>query len=129
MGKQAAGFTLIEMLIVVVIIGLLAAIALPKLMFTKDKAAVAGMKSDLRNLATAEEAYWNDNKTYYGVAVPSAQLIYSPTPTTTITITQATDAGWAATSTHTGTPMSCALFVGPVSPPAPATTDGQIACQ
>ena len=58
------GFTLIELLIVVVIIGLLAAIAIPKFSNTKEKAYVAAMKSDLRNLATAEEAFFYDSAKY-----------------------------------------------------------------
>ncbi|PYO28543.1 MAG: pilin, partial [Gemmatimonadetes bacterium] len=58
------GFTLIELLIVVVIIGLLAAIAIPKFSNTKEKAYVAAMKSDLRNLATAEEAFFYDSSKY-----------------------------------------------------------------
>src|SRR2546430_7933634 len=58
------GFTLIELLIVVVIIGLLAAIAIPKFSNTKEKAYVAAMKSDLRNLATAEEAIFYDSAKY-----------------------------------------------------------------
>jgi len=52
------GFTLIELLIVVVIIGVLAAIAIPKFQNTKGKANLAYLKSDLRNLATAEEAFY-----------------------------------------------------------------------
>src|SRR5947208_5879624 len=58
------GFTLIELLIVVVIIGLLATIAIPKFSNTKEKAYVGAMKSDLRNLATAEEAFFYDSAKY-----------------------------------------------------------------
>src|SRR5258708_39833045 len=65
------GFTLIELLIVVVIIGILAAIAIPKFASTKEKAYLASMKSDLRNLVTAQEAYFSDNGVYYAGAIPN----------------------------------------------------------
>ena len=64
MFRARKGFTLIELLIVVVIIGILAAIAIPKFANTKSKAYVTAMKSDLRNLVTAEEAFFSDS-TYY----------------------------------------------------------------
>src|SRR5688500_19099761 len=58
------GFTLIELLIVVVIIGVLAAIAVPKFQNTKGKANAASLRADLRNLITAQEAYFYDNSAY-----------------------------------------------------------------
>src|SRR5574342_1330840 len=64
MSMNRKGFTLIELLIVVVIIGILAAIAIPKFANTKEKAYIAAMKSDLRNLVTAQESYFADNVTY-----------------------------------------------------------------
>lgn len=62
--RNEKGFTLIELLIVVVIIGILAAIAIPQFASTKEKAFDAGAKSDLRNLMTAEEAYFSDFQAY-----------------------------------------------------------------
>ena len=62
--RNRKGFTLIELLIVVVIIGILAAIAIPKFANTKSKAYITAMKSDLRNLVTAEEAFFSDSSKY-----------------------------------------------------------------
>ena len=126
------GFTLIELLIVVVIIGILAAIAIPKFAATKEKAYIARMKSDLRNLVTAEEAYNADNPAvgYYGGAVPSPLLVYNPSSGVNVTITEAGPASWAATATHVLAPgRTCAIFYGTVAAiPPPAVSEGVVEC-
>ncbi len=128
MSRNRHGFTLIELLIVVVIIGILASIAIPKFANTKERAIVANMKSALRNLVTAQEAYLADNFAYYNGAIPSPNLTYNPTSGITVTIVNVQANGWAATATGLNTTRTCAIFVGGVPPVAPATAEGQVAC-
>lgn len=58
------GFTLIEILVVILIIGILAAIAIPSFISEKGKANDASAKSYVRNMQTAQEAYYADNNAY-----------------------------------------------------------------
>ena len=62
--KKDSGFTLIELLVVIAIIGILAAIAIPQFAAYRARGFDARAKSDLRNVATAEEAYFADNEVY-----------------------------------------------------------------
>jgi type IV pilus assembly protein PilA len=62
--KIDEGFTLIELMIVLAIIGILAAIAIPQLSVHRTKSYNTAAVSDLKNAAIAQEAYYVDNRLY-----------------------------------------------------------------
>ncbi|MFL5638632.1 MAG: type IV pilin protein [Gemmatimonadaceae bacterium] len=126
-GSNRRGFTLIELLIVVVIIGVLAAIAIPKFQNTKGKANAASLRADLRNLTTAEEAYFYDNSSY---TTDISALNIRLTSGVSISFGVATAGGWSAKVTHPQAwPIQCAIFFGSAPALAPATNEGLMSCQ
>ncbi|MDF1503702.1 prepilin-type N-terminal cleavage/methylation domain-containing protein [Roseisolibacter sp. H3M3-2] len=130
------GFSLIELLIVVVIIGILAAIAIPKFANTKEKAYIAQMKSDLKNLASAQESYFADNNAYANLAAIQAAP-YSWTVSGGAQVTPnitAAAGGWSATLldarvTSAGATDNCGIYAGGVAAPnAAVTAEGVVGC-
>lgn len=116
------GFTLIELLVVVVILGILASIAIPKFAATKDKAKLATVKSDLKNIMTAQEAYFYDYSTYTSAL---SGTIFTPGMGNTTSMVGSA-ASFTATVTNASisvTPTGCSVTVGSGS-----TTDGVMIC-
>ena len=117
--SRRAGFTLIELLIVVVIIGILASIAIPKFSSSREKAWISQLKSDLRNLATAQETYFQDYQIYAtatvtGLYAKSGIATWKPSTGTQVVggSTAGTTNGWNALLSHPGTTQTCSLFQG-----------------
>ncbi len=124
--RSKAGFTLIELMMVIVVIGLLAAIAIPKFADTKRRAFVAAQRSDLANLAIQQEAYYFNNRTY---ATTTDAVGFSSSNGVTLTISEASATGWSATTVHASTAVQCGVFYGTAGLVAPAATQAEINCQ
>jgi len=126
--KMRKGFTLIELLIVVVIIGILAAIAIPKFANTKQKAYITAMKSDLRNLVTAEEAYFADSSKYTSTVT---DLKFQNTNQVAAPAITAGTGNWYATVTHSqiASPFKCGVGINTTNPVVTGASEGEPACQ
>jgi type IV pilus assembly protein PilA len=70
-GKRAEGFSLVEVLVVMAILGLLAAIAIPQFVTYRKRGFEAQVKEDLINAAVAQESYFADNLAYKSGALTS----------------------------------------------------------
>ncbi|MEO8450672.1 MAG: prepilin-type N-terminal cleavage/methylation domain-containing protein [Gemmatimonadota bacterium] len=127
MKNKAAGFTLIELLIVVVIIGLLATIAIPKFAATKDKAKLASIRSDLRNIMTAQEAYTADYSTFATLAQLQAATNYTFSPGNSAAVA-ASATGYSATITNTSIASALDECQVQVGGGVASTLDGVIVC-
>lgn len=113
---------------VVVIIGLLAAIVGPQFDLARDRTYVSVMKVDLRNFATAEESYFFDFATYSSDPHSVYARGFETSKDVTLTVNEATSSGWSATATHTGTAAQCNIFIGSAAPLGSANHEGVVDC-
>lgn len=129
--RMRGGFTLIELLIVVAIIAILAAIAVPNFLEAQVRSKVSRCKADMRSIATAIESYVVDNNKYpdasmaritnnfnnrlLNVTTPVAYMSSYPVDTFRLKRTKFPDSGSPDTSTFDYTDKQTAL--DPTTPP------------
>jgi prepilin-type N-terminal cleavage/methylation domain-containing protein len=135
------GFTIIELIATVAIIGLLASIAILKTRQSRDKALRAGMQVDLKTLVSAQEGFFSSNKDYAGgiagkevAGVGGAgRAALAASNGNAIAVRRRGTNGWSATVTNprmTIAPKTCGVFIGPIgySPNAAVKQEGVPAC-
>lgn len=126
--KNGDGFTLIEMLIVIIILGILAMVIIPQISVSTDDAKVSTLKTNLAGLRSAIEVYYaQHNMTYPGMVLETDGVTATTTTTAeqafTKQLTQYTDAKGIVSGTKTATAIYGPYIKGGVLPANPFVTD------
>lgn len=110
MRGEESGFTLVELLVVMLILGLLAAIAIPAFFNQRDKARDADAKANAKTAQTAIETFATDHNGSYANADVAALQAIEPTLTNSITLNPAptADTYTIVSTSTTGTTFSIA---------------------
>jgi len=96
---NAKGFSLLELLAVVAIIGLLAAIAIPQFVSYRARAVDSQMKSDLKNAALAMDSYFAEKKEYPTSLAAIVSVGFNQTEGVALTIAVPTPSSFTITAT------------------------------
>lgn len=105
--RAEQGFTVIEMLVLIIIIGILLAVAVPAYLGFRDRTANSTAKANLRSALPAASAYYQDNGTYKGMQSTDL-LALDPGISQTLTVAASRRSSFCLTDTVSGRTWSVA---------------------
>lgn len=111
------------------IVGLLAALAVPRWARLTERSIVAAMRTDIRNLAVLEESHFYDRAAYTADLALLGSRGFVVTAGVQLDIKEATNTGWSVSASHPNSTQECHLFVGTAAPVGSATEDGRVDCR
>lgn len=115
---RQAGFSAVEVAVVLMVLSVLALIAIPRLSAARERGHLAALKSDLRNLATVQESHREAARTY---ASNLTTLGFTESDGVTVTFDSATATGWGASAVHAALPgTECRIDVAAVASSDPS---------
>jgi type IV pilus assembly protein PilA len=116
--RNGRGFTLIEIMVVIAIIGILSAIAIPQFSAYRIKSYNAATESQVRNCATSMETFFVDKKTYVGATEDTltAGFGYTKDATAHVAFSDLSDSAYTLTGTNDHGNTLTYTFNGPSGP-------------
>lgn len=123
--------------VMVVLVVVLVPLLPHRLIHNHEGAYLAAIKSDLRNLVTAQEDYFADSSEYFAGRLMEDStaalgngwaMRFTPSTGVTISIGVATATGWNATARHAAIVTVCGTFIGTAAPPIAGAQEGEPKC-